>query len=181
LAALTGLGLLTGLAALISAKLIHLPRLPWLALLTLLPITSRGITHAASESFHLTAELLNLIERFLRILLLAIEGLLRLMELIVEALHAPRDTIVAQRFQFFAVIVRTWVDAAANPVGALSQAILEIACLHATKCFTQFIRGTWLRSAHTSGCFLHLLFESSERIRSLLAVVAELGLLLALA
>jgi hypothetical protein len=181
LAALTGLALLTRLAALISAKLIHLPRLPWLALLTLLAITSRGIAHAASESFHLTAKFLNLIERFLRILLLAIEGLLRLVQLIIEALHTPRDTIVAQRFQFFAVIVRTWVDAAANPVGALSQAILEIARLHTTKCFTQFVRGTWLHSAHTSGCFLHLLFEPSERIGGLLAVVAELGLLLALA
>jgi hypothetical protein len=181
LAALTGLALLTRLAALISAKLIHLPRLPWLALLTLLAVASRGITHAARESFHLTAKLLDLIERFLRILPLAIEGLLRLVELIVEALHAPRDTIVAQRFQLFAVIVRTWIDAAANPVGTLSQAILEIARLHTTKCFTQFVRGTWLRAAHASGCFLHLLFESSERIRSLLAVVAELGLLLALA
>jgi hypothetical protein len=181
LAALTGLALLTGLAALISAKLIHLPRLPWLALLTFLAITSRGIAHATRESFHLTAKLLNLIERFLRILLLAIEGLLRLVQLIIKALHTPRDTIVAERFQFFAVIVRTWVDAAANPVGALSQAILKVARLHTAKCFTQFVRGTWLRAAHTSGCFLHLLFEPSERIGGLLAVVAELGLLLALA
>ena len=140
LAALTGLSRLTRLASLIPAKLIRLARLPWLALLTLLPITSCGIAHSARESFHLTAKLLDLIERFLRILLLAIEGLLRLVELIVKALHAPRDTIVAERFQFFAVIVRTRVDAAANPVGALFQAILEIARLHTTECFTQFVR-----------------------------------------
>ena len=75
LAALTGL---TGLAALISAKLIQLARLSWLALLTLLAITSCGIAHAARKSFHLTAKLLDLIECLLRILLLAIEGLLRL-------------------------------------------------------------------------------------------------------
>jgi hypothetical protein len=184
LSGLAGLARLTGLAALISTKLIHLARLSGLALLTwlaLLPITSRGIAHAARESFHLTAKLLDLIERFLRILLLAIEGLLRLVQLIIEALHTRGDAVVAERLQFFAVIVGAWVDAAANPVRAFSEAILKIARLHTTECFTQFVRGTWLRSAHTSGCFLHLLFEPSERFRSLLAVIAELGLLLALA
>jgi hypothetical protein len=181
LSGLAALTWLTGLTALISAKLVHLARLSRLALLTLLAITSRGITHAARESFHLAAKLLDLIERLLRILLLAIEGLLRLVQLIIEALHTRRNTVIAERLQFLAVIVGTWVDAAANPVGALFEAVLEIARFHTTECLTQLARGSRLRSAQTSGRFLHLLLEPSKRIGGLLAVVAELGLLLALA
>jgi hypothetical protein len=181
LSGLAGLPGLARLAALISAKLIQLARLSWLALLTLLAITSCGIAHATRKSFHLTAKLLDLIERFLRILLLAIEGLLRLVQLIIEALHTRGDAVVAERLQFFAVIVGAWVDAAANPVGALFETVLEIARLHTAECFAQFARGIRLCSAQTSGCFLHLLFEPAEGIGSLLAVVAELGLLFALA
>jgi hypothetical protein len=180
LAGLTGLARLTGLPALISAELIHLARLPWLALLTLLAITSRGIAHATRKSFHLTAKLLDLIERFLWILLLAIEGLLGLVQLIIEALHTPRDTVVAERLEFFAVIVGSWVDTAPNPVRALFEAVLEIARLHTTERFAQFVRGTRLCSAQTPSCFLHLLFEPAERIGGLLAVVGELRLLFAL-
>ena len=98
MARLTGLAISTKLAWLalltLLARLARLSRLP--RLLTLLPVAASGIAHAARQSFHLVAQLLDLIERFLRILLLAIEGLLCLVQLIAQALHAIGDAVVAE-------------------------------------------------------------------------------------
>ena len=81
----------------------------------------------------------------------------------------------------FSPHLRTGIDSAANPVRALLDAILQIVLLHAAERLAQFTGGIRLRSAEPSRCLLHLLFEPAERVGGLLTVVAELGLLVALA
>ncbi len=78
------------------ALLALLSLLTGLALLPRLAVAVRGIIHAARQGLHLVAEALHLVERFLRILLLAIEGLLGLVQLIAQALHAIGDTAVVE-------------------------------------------------------------------------------------
>src|SRR5260370_39235485 len=176
---LPGLTRLTGLAGLaVSAELAGLILLTGLALTlltglpSLLAVAVRCIAHAAREGLHLIAKPLDLVEGFLRIYLLAIEGLLRLMQGIVEPLHAVGDALILP------ILGR--IDSAANPIRALPEPVLQITLFHAAKPFAQFPRGIRLASAKPSRRFLHLLFEPAERVRGLLAIVAELGLLFAL-
>jgi hypothetical protein len=171
LSRLTGLTNLTGLAVRISAKLICLP-LPRLPLLARLPVAAGGIAHAARQGFHLVAKPLDLIEGFLRILLLAVEGLLRLMQLIIQALHAIGDGCIPA--------ILGGIDSAANPVRTLLHAVLQVILLHAAEGFAQFAGGIRLRAAETPSGLLHLLFEPAERVGGLLTIVSELGLLAAL-
>ena len=131
---------LAGLARLaVSAKLTGLILLPGLALallaglaslLPLLSIAVRSIAHPAREGFHLVAKPLNLVEGFLRILLLAIEGLLRLVQGIVEALHAVGYALI------LAVLRR--IDSAANPIRTLPEAVLQVILFHAAEGVAQF-------------------------------------------
>lgn len=178
---LTGLTWLAWLA--VSAELallilltgwaLALPLLAGLApLLPLLSIARRGIAHPAGEGFHLVAKPLNLVEGFLRILLLAIEGLLRLVQGIVEALHAVGYALI------LAVLRR--IDSAANPIRTLPEAVLQVILFHAAEGVAQFGSGSRLRSAKSARGLLHLLFELAERVGGLLAIIAKLGLLLAL-
>jgi len=58
---------------------------------------------------------------------------------------------------------------------------LQIILFHPAERLAQFGSGIGLCSTEPACRFLHLLFEPAERVSSLLAVVAEPGLLLALA
>ena len=95
------------------------------------------------------------------------------MQLIVQALHTVRNGGVP------AILGR--IDSAANPVSTLLDAVLQVVLLHAAESFAHFVGGIRLSCAKSSRSFLHLLFKPAERVGGLLAIVTELGLLIALA
>src|SRR5260370_1720242 len=130
LSRLTGLAVSAELAGLILLTGLALPLLTGLP--SLLAVAVRCIAHAARERFHLVAKPLDLVEGFLRIYLLAIEGLLRLMQGIVEPLHAIGYALI------LAVLGR--IDSSSIPIRDLPLPILQFTLFHAAKRSAQFPR-----------------------------------------